>query len=517
MGMAFLPILLCAPCLAISSCAPNAKKFLTGSEQGNYYKLGSAIAKVAQSDGLELCVETTPHSLDNVSELETGTADFAIAQSDVFHDAWYGHRPFRNRALHVHIVQPLYLEAVHILLRPHMSIARLEDLKGKKVGIFLAQGGTAYTAKHILASVGLQWEGSEKNFNAVPALDPNFCHSVIELAEGNLDALFRVTVVPSGDIRDAVALEPNKKPGSECAKASEVKLFPLEHELAERLVRDGSYVETLILKDKYRQPSSTLTVGVEALLLSGRDSRDEDVAHLARLLRFKRSEIEKELTRSINQERSNQDNRGDNELSLAMLNVPIPALMPFVHRSAKEYAYDWWRDSWRHELPELLAVGAVLAGLVFRKRKKLGYAMERQPNLIFAVASTLLIWFIATCALYSVGGVDEHFNSFPRSLFSTFLCLASFPGYDVLNQDASAYAQIARWLSVVLLGGFASPLLKEGVDTVLGRISKWLQRETQGTGRRKRKEPTQIVGPGGGASTAGAEEMPEVALAPGAD
>src|SRR5258708_19143065 len=118
MGVAFLPILLCAPCLAISSCSPNARKFLTGSEQGNYYKLGSAIAKVAHSDGLELCVETTPHSLDNVSELETGTADFAIAQSDVFHDAWYGHRLFRNRALLVLIIQPLYLQAVNIHLHP---------------------------------------------------------------------------------------------------------------------------------------------------------------------------------------------------------------------------------------------------------------------------------------------------------------------------------------------------------------------------------------------------------------
>src|SRR2546421_12275798 len=109
-GVAFLPILLCATCLAVQPCPPNAKKLLTGSEQGNYYKLGSAIAKVAHNDGLDLCVETTTHSLYNVSELEAGRAEFAIAQSDVFHDAWYGHRPrFNERVRDVHLVQPLYL------------------------------------------------------------------------------------------------------------------------------------------------------------------------------------------------------------------------------------------------------------------------------------------------------------------------------------------------------------------------------------------------------------------------
>ena len=195
------------PAVAAQTCDAT---LLTGSEKGYYYKLGMAIRQVAaRSQRLNLCVQTTDRNLENVTELQAGAADFAIVQSDVAHDAWYGHPPkFRSRAADVRIVMPLYVEAVHILLRPHLNIARLDDLKGKNVGVGLAYSGTEYTAKHILAAVGLQSEGSGKNFQAVTTRDPVFCRSVHSLMAGDLDALFRVTVVPSPDIFDAVKMDP---------------------------------------------------------------------------------------------------------------------------------------------------------------------------------------------------------------------------------------------------------------------------------------------------------------------
>jgi uncharacterized protein len=516
-------VLLAAAFLLFFTCTALAQTcdatLLTGSEKGYYYKFGMAIRQVAARTGeMNLCVQTTDRNLDNVAELEAGNVDFAIGQSDVAHDAWYGHPPkFHHRAAGVQIVMPLYLEAVHILLRPHLNISRLEDLKGKNVGVGLASSGTEYTAKHILAAVDLQAEGSGKNFDAVTTSDPVFCHSVQKLMDGSLDALFRVTVVPSMDIRDVVKLAPNTlgRAGTGCDAAWEVRLLPLDHEFAERLVRDGSYIETLIPKTAYRQNESTLTVGVQALLLSGKSASNDNAKKLASIVRFKHAEIEEALSEIIAAERPGHAT--ENLPTLSLLDVPLPALMPFVHPSAERYVYHWWRSSWKSELTILAALVLIVGGMVW-KRNGLGRAMERQSNLTFAIAGTLLIWLVGACVLYHFGGVDEHFNSFPRSLVSTFLYLASCPGYALLNQDADSFAQMMKWISLVLLGGFASPLLKEGLDTLLEKVSQWLQKKEPALERQTSPDRSANVHPVVPKSHDHADEnIGNQAFAPGAD
>jgi hypothetical protein len=144
--------------------------------------------------------------------------------------------------------------------------------------------------------------------------------------------------------------------------------------------------------------------------------------------------------------------------------------------------------------------------------------MEQQPNLTFAIAGTLLIWFIGACVLYHFGGVDEHFNSFPRSLISTFLYLASCPGYALLNQDADSFAQMMKWISLVLLGGFASPLLKQGLDTLLKKVSERLQSKESVSKWGKLPSSVRDVRPIGPTTlSCGNENIADRALAPGAD
>jgi TRAP transporter TAXI family solute receptor len=486
--------LLWVPSVAGQTCDAT---LLTGSKNGYYYKLGMAIRQVAdRTKDLNLCVQTTDNNLENIKQLEAGKVDFAIAQSDAAHDAWYGHPPkFQHRAADVHIVMPLYLEAVHILLRPHLNISRLEDLRGKKVGVYLSGGGTEYTAGHILAAVGLQSEGTGRNFDAVSTTDAVFCNSVQKLMDGGLDALFRVSVVPSFDLQDALNPDPSagEKADAGCTAAREVRLLALDHELAERLVRDGSYIETLIPKSAYGQSESTLTVGVQALLLAGKNASGDHVEKLARILRLKHAAIEEALNESINPNHVVRRRPG-NLPTLSLLDVPMPALMRFVHPRAKKYVYHWWRNAWQSELIILGAL-IVLAALMFWKRNWLGRAMEQQPNLTFAIAGTLLIWFIGACVLYHYGGVDEHFNSFPRSLISTFLYLASCPGYGLPNQDADSFAQMMKWISLVLLGGFASPLLKQGLDTLLEKLSKWLQNKAPASEGRAISNPVRDIRP----------------------
>src|SRR5216684_753719 len=321
-------LLLSAPSVVGQQCQPSDKILLTGPEQGYYYKLGRAIAEVASDEGLHICAKTTTRNLNNILKLEAGDqGDFAIAQSDVAHDVWHGYpRAVAERAANVRIVMPLYLEAVHILLRPHLNISRVEDLKGRKVGLFLAGSGTEYTAKRVLEAAGLQPEGRWKNVQAISTSRAKFCDSVQQLLSKDLDALFRVTVVRSVDIQDAL-----KDPGqdvSDCAGSSEIKLLPLDFELVERLVRDGSYSELLILKNDYEnQDQSTLTVGVQALLLAGKNAQGSGVKTLARILRSRPRDVENALAEIVNEEHSGHDHPTGNLPKLSLLNIPVSATL----------------------------------------------------------------------------------------------------------------------------------------------------------------------------------------------
>jgi TRAP transporter TAXI family solute receptor len=506
-----------------TACQPNEKRLLTGSERGYYYKLGRAVAQVARGEGLNLCVETTDRNLDNVTELNAGKAEFGIAQSDVAHDAWYGHpKKFPEPVTNVHIVMPLYVEVVHILLRPHLNIAHLSDLKGKTVGVGLADSGTEYTARHILAAVGLQSNGSAPNFEAVTTDDPAFCHSVKLLMDGTLDALFKVTIVPSIEIQDALKQKQSgEKEDNDCSRARELRLLALDHDLAERLMQDGSYHETLIQKEDYGQSESTLAVGVQALLLAGKTASPGDVEQLARLIRFKHKDIDKALEAIVYAEHPDHVHAAGNLPQLSLLNVPISALSGFVHPQAQKYVYHWFRDSWVPEMPWILLIVAVICVLLYWKRGSLGHAIELQPNLTFGVAGTLLIWLIAACVFYHYEwAVNDHFNSFVRSLVSTFLYLTSLSGYSLLTQDAQSFAQSAKWVSVVVLGGFASPLLKQGLDALLKKVAKGLQGELTVA---EKSSGLHVVQSGAAeiseesGSPLGDGEMPDISAASGAD
>ena len=128
------------------------------------------------------------------------------------------------------------------------------------------------------------------------------------------------------------------------------------------------------------------------------------------------------------------------------------------------------------EMPWFLLTAAVVFLLGYWKRTALGHAMEQQPNLTYGVAGTLLIWLTAACVFYHYEwAVNDHFNSFLRSPVSMFLYLTSLSGYSLLTEDAQSFAQRAKWVSLVVLGGFASPLRKQGLDALLKKIAKGLQ------------------------------------------
>jgi TRAP transporter TAXI family solute receptor len=471
MQLVLLPLALAVVLPAFSDeCKPGDLTILSGQQkQGYYYKVADAIAEVARNNGLHLCAIPVERTFDNVPRLVKGEADFAIAQSDVAHDAWFGYGFFaQHPAAQVRIVMPLYSEAIHILYRPGLHPSQLADLKNKSVFLGPPNSGTEFTTKHMLAAAGL------KVGQDVTVVQPqDYCDAVARLknTDGGLDVLFRATLVPSAEIEDALSRSPKHvaevKP---CMGPSEIDMLSLSYDTVRLLTSNGSYTAKMILRDDYHQAQCTRTIAVQALLLTNRGDKDPSVRKLAKILRTNRSALQRAIIARVM--RQHDDQHANAVPQLALMDAPIDsALIPFVHEGAKRYILTW-KDWWWHLFFWAIACVAPIAPLVIWKRKPIGHWFVHQPQFAIIVAGTLLIWCVAAVTLYRYeNGANEHFTCLLRSFEYAFVYLAALPGYELVTPGGQLTGQIAKWLSLVLLGGFAGPLAKQGLDLLGKRMS----------------------------------------------
>lgn len=472
------------PSALAQECQPSDLRLLTGREGGYYDKVGKAIEQVARKNQVNICAQSVLQTLLNIRELQENKAAFALVQSDLAHAAWYGHtnllpqQSFPQDFSRVKLVMPLYIEAVHILVRPHLTLSSLADLRGKKVWLGPNKSGTEFAAKRILSAAGLRKEELEQLQSTVLVPGEDFCKAVQMLKPDSLDALFRVSVLPTDEIEHALKKDTEKKKeGHACEKATEIQLFELDYGFVDRLVKDGSYIETLISSKWYDQDRASLTVGVQALLLTSRDDGDAAVTKLARILRSNRADIEQRIKVMVREEQIKHSEKATGIPSeLSLLGVPTrERLYAFAHPGAKTYLYDSWRDSWKRFLP---IIGCLVLGLVaffYWKRVEVGEWLVRLPGLALALGGTLVIWFVGACVLnHFEGRVNEHFSALSRSLEFTFLYLTPLSGYEPLTRDGQSAIKITSWASLLLFGGFVTPLIRQGVRALSPRLASWM-------------------------------------------
>ena len=102
---------LCQPAIAQS---PRAAVLAAGTEDGTYTLFSHCLSDLLAKDNISLQIVSTGGSVENIKLLDSGKADFALAQSDVASAAIAGGFPFANPASHVRLVSSVYTEVVHV-------------------------------------------------------------------------------------------------------------------------------------------------------------------------------------------------------------------------------------------------------------------------------------------------------------------------------------------------------------------------------------------------------------------
>lgn len=223
----------------------------TGGTAGVYFPLGGALAEIWNKNvkGVNANATVTGASLANVAMLAKGDVDVIFVQNDGAFYALNGIELFQGKKVDsIRGMACLYNETVQLVALANSGIKTLADLKGKRVSVGAAGSGVELNARQILDAAGL-------TYNDIKVQHLSYAESAGNMKDGNLDAAFTTSGVPTAAIQDL-------------SVSKHCVLVPIDGAVAKKLMKKWAfYTPEKVPANTYKDiTSDTLTVSVKSML-----------------------------------------------------------------------------------------------------------------------------------------------------------------------------------------------------------------------------------------------------------
>jgi len=232
-------------------------KLATGAKGGNYFTLGTALARAWQ---IELAatteVLTTGGSLANLTLLASGGADVVISQVDTAADQLRRtpDGPRSPRAL-----SRIYDDVVHVVVPAGSPVTALAGLRGARVSVGASDSGVLVIAQRLLRATGID------PVTGIRPTNLGITQSVAALEAGTIDAFFWSGGLPTPAVDDLARRLPIRLLDLGDIQQSLRKVYPV-------------YTPGTVPAGSYTIPEPIQTLLVRNFLLVGAAMTD-DVAH----------------------------------------------------------------------------------------------------------------------------------------------------------------------------------------------------------------------------------------------
>lgn len=230
-------------CTHKSEPEPDRLVVATGPPGAVYREIGGEIALLLDErlDRTEVETVETGASRDNLSLLQEGRAHLGLANLDSILATEF------SKEHDISAIGRLYDSFVHLVVLRKAPIGALSDLDGLRVSVGEVNSGTEFTVTQIIEKTGLQME--EVRLDQATSAEA--------LAQGNIDAMFSLTGLPTPAIADL-------------AEAREIRLIDLA-DTAEVMtdVSPDAYFPASIPATTYHGVPARPTFSVPNLLLCG--------------------------------------------------------------------------------------------------------------------------------------------------------------------------------------------------------------------------------------------------------
>jgi uncharacterized protein len=412
-----------------------------GQEDGSYYKIAQTLSQ-EQAMSAQFDVLKTGGSVENIALLESGKADFAFAQSDIALRAVRSHQPFDHPVANLSIVTPLFTEAVQPLVRSDLFLFAVSDLRGKIISLGPEQSGTEITARALLEASGIALEDIQSRHVSFDKLDN-------ELRNESVDAGFIISAVPTAPVATVLSRQDGR-------------LLFIDAKVIERLVKSGSYTQTVIPKGTYsNQPDEITSVGVQALLLARRDVDPAKVRLIMQTLYGHRSELQQRVGVHL-------DLLG--RAPPANLNIPINA-------TSRPYLANTVSHTWLVIVLLLVILGCGLAVGVFH-RHRLRRTIAIHTKIILSIIIAVAAYIVSVVGLYRYeGNVNENFATLGKSAWSLLVYISGgFQSRVPLTSGGETVAVVAIICGVAIIAWFIAQLATYFVKSEIEKLKDFLLR-----------------------------------------
>ncbi len=254
----------------------------TGTTGGTYFPMGELLAGIVSHPpglarceargvcgppGLILSARTSDGAVANLLAVNAGEVDSGLAQNNVVADAVAGRGAFAKagRQTHIRAIASLFPETVQLVAGTKSHIAKVGDLRGKRVQLGANGSGTLVVARAILSAYGL----SEHSLKMRPDV---FDNDADLLQRGQIDAFFFVGAAPASLVGDLLA-------------RGKARLIPIDGRGRHRLLaRLPSLSADTILAGTYPGTAAVQTVSGRALWVVNDSAPPDTVYGIVRAL-----------------------------------------------------------------------------------------------------------------------------------------------------------------------------------------------------------------------------------------
>jgi len=237
----------------------------TGGTGGVYYPMGGGIAAVLSKyvPGMSATAEVTGGSVDNLKLIGSGKPYIGFAMADASQDAYRGEDKFKDHKVPLRTLMVLYPNRMHIVSVEGRGVAKMSDLKGKRVSTGSPGSATEVMAFRLIEAAGLDKDKDMKRERLGVA------ESVNAIKDGKIDAFFWVGGLPTAAVTD-LANTPNTK----IKMIDHADLVPAMNKKYGDL-----YVQDTIPKETYRGMEADNHQATVMNILVAHESMDDKTAY----------------------------------------------------------------------------------------------------------------------------------------------------------------------------------------------------------------------------------------------
>jgi TRAP transporter TAXI family solute receptor len=231
--------------------------FATGGTTGIYYTLGGVIAqKLTEKGVVNITVQSTGASNENLRLVNAGEVPIAFSQNDLAYAAYNGLEPYKSKYENLTAVVATHAEVIHAVARAGAGLTKLEDFKGRKVSLGARGSGNEANCRQIFPYFGLTYD------NINPIFLP-YGESADQFKDRQIDAFLFTFPYPHPVMMDITTTH-------------EVAYLPIGGKQADDIIAKFPYFfKTEIPAKTYKgQEAAVPTIGVKAMIVANKNAPD---------------------------------------------------------------------------------------------------------------------------------------------------------------------------------------------------------------------------------------------------